>query len=820
MARIYFPTDDSYNPNIRPEPSAPLSQNQSAPARVNESTDTPQNTKTIHRRECIASTSKKIKSQLDADVLYKKAYHELRDGNLLKAFHLFRQSVKAGSEIAKRWIVPNNTNPSVPDYAPVEGNICQDAILGKFKQILEQLKSSNTAYKEDAIEKILIDLIPGHCYGFSLFYAQMALQKADPLKLNSLRAYHSFCQFIIHWDGEVFEAPKGFSYSKYRAGDKQGITPEQEERMHVTTQIIIFIQIIRYAQQKFHEAIEWSKSLPHHDELEAKGLLQYIPLSAQHDILGILGQDFTIPMQLFRSGSIGSESQFFINALKANLADNNVALLSFPTTIPQTGKHIVTILFRNNLYYLFDSNTRSDEDNYDPNYSARYYTNLELLYKQIKKKYKGVGDLALTFIERKDAENLYIHENDWHLREILLTYGDFVALYGESLFNKFFPVDTDTLTLTPKIFQEISDQHIDIRTFFQHQAFYNRALKTVDCLPVTLNVETWKALILAFPTNSFKTNDTDFIAEAYYRLGVDCQTGADLPGLSESRCFFMARTYGHPVALALLLIEYETKKETEPSSYSIQRLDELRALLKNDIRFAFHYVKQKADLDDPEAQMEVANFYANGTGTEKDLSQWLHYIALSSKNNNTDAMRTLANAYQYGLNGLAKNLEKAIDFYIKIIHVPGVRSLFNQASIQLFKTRAKSGSTQAMLQLGDIYEMGRQAPKDYKKALRYYQSAAEQGEKTAYCRMAQLYESRRIPAIEPEQFRALLSYVEDTLDGLCILTRAYLTGDILMRDLAQANYWYNRARLADDTTEMHKLNRLEELRKLIAEADA
>jgi TPR repeat protein len=68
------------------------------------------------------------------------------------------------------------------------------------------------------------------------------------------------------------------------------------------------------------------------------------------------------------------------------------------------------------------------------------------------------------------------------------------------------------------------------------------------------------------------------------------------------------------------------------------------------------------------------------------------------------------------------------------------QKISSEALFSLMLTNAGKGQSQAMLNLGRLYEEGIGVPRNFTKALEWYQKAADAGEKEAYMRLGLCYE--------------------------------------------------------------------------------
>ncbi|ONI44965.1 hypothetical protein AN642_00305 [Epulopiscium sp. SCG-B10WGA-EpuloA2] len=146
-----------------------------------------------------------------------------------------------------------------------------------------------------------------------------------------------------------------------------------------------------------------------------------------------------------------------------------------------------------------------------------------------------------------------------------------------------------------------------------------------------------------------------------------------------------------------------------------------RALaVSQDLENSLEKTIKDAEKGDREAQYNLAQRYENGDGVFQDVTKAVEWYAKSAQQghtdaqisldnlaqqNNADAQYNLAWAYHYG-NGIKKDLNKAIELYIKA---------------------AEQGHINAQYNLGWCYEYGDGVTKNLDKALEWYNLAAEQG---------------------------------------------------------------------------------------------
>ncbi len=113
-----------------------------------------------------------------------------------------------------------------------------------------------------------------------------------------------------------------------------------------------------------------------------------------------------------------------------------------------------------------------------------------------------------------------------------------------------------------------------------------------------------------------------------------------------------------------------------------------------------------------------------------------------AENNDSEAQFNLGLSYEYGNNGVEKNLIEAVKWYRKSANLGNAKAQFclgvcyangngvvqNYAeAVKWYRRGAEQGCKEAQLNLGVCYEYGDGVDKDFKEALTWYFKAALQG---------------------------------------------------------------------------------------------
>ena len=195
---------------------------------------------------------------------------------------------------------------------------------------------------------------------------------------------------------------------------------------------------------------------------------------------------------------------------------------------------------------------------------------------------------------------------------------------------------------------------------------------------------------------------------------------------------------------------------------------------------------REAKADNVEAQYQLGICYANGYGVKIDMIKAMEYFEAAANQGHTEALYQMGNSYYYGY-GVPLDYSKAVDYWEEAAlrgniraqyqtgccyeHGQGVDINCKQAiywyhkaaeqndadaiyvlsthcykdaekAFELCKKAAELGNVEAQLHMGFYYDGDDFVRPNFEKALYWYTQAAEQGNETATCCMAELDEAR------------------------------------------------------------------------------
>ena len=190
-------------------------------------------------------------------------------------------------------------------------------------------------------------------------------------------------------------------------------------------------------------------------------------------------------------------------------------------------------------------------------------------------------------------------------------------------------------------------------------------------------------------------------------------------------------------------------------------------------RVVYWSCKAVALLGDPEAQMEMGEFYANGDGVVQDYVEAVKWYRKAAEQGYVEAQVTLAYCYYEG-SGVQQDYAEAVKWYRKA---------------------AEKGSAKAQFSLGACYEFSLGVGQDYTQATKWYRKAAEQGHAEAQGFLGVCYYNALGVARDYHQaaqwYRKAAEQGVDEAQknmGVC-----YANGHGVAQDYAQAMKWFRMA---------------------------
>ncbi len=215
--------------------------------------------------------------------------------------------------------------------------------------------------------------------------------------------------------------------------------------------------------------------------------------------------------------------------------------------------------------------------------------------------------------------------------------------------------------------------------------------------------------------------------------------------------------------LALLIISFSAASLAAPA--------ETNTTLEND-KAAFNELKNSAEKDSTDAQVELGVLFAKGQGVTQDFQRAAVWFTKAAEKNNTKAQLFLGYMNENG-EGTPKDFKKAAYWYTKA---------------------ANQADAMAQYSLGVLYEFGKGVPEDNKKAFEWYSKAAAQGYAPAQTNLGQMY-VYSFYGIPQDYNKAFELYTKAAYQGdakgQIALGGLYKDGKGTQQDYQQAYIWYS-----------------------------
>lgn len=203
-----------------------------------------------------------------------------------------------------------------------------------------------------------------------------------------------------------------------------------------------------------------------------------------------------------------------------------------------------------------------------------------------------------------------------------------------------------------------------------------------------------------------------------------------------------------------------------------------QAILKPDLGSeqrpeSIHRLVEKANRGDPQAQYDLAVYFAARRSGGLASSEAVRWLRLAAERGHIEAQSDLGLLYYRGA-GVPRDLTEAARW---------------------LRRASEQGHAAAQADLGRLHFLGHGVPRDHERAAQWYRKAAEQGFAPAQFNLAGLYASGI--GVSRDHERAVRWYREAADGGLAeaqhALARALIRGEGVDRDLAAAARWLRAA---------------------------
>lgn len=232
------------------------------------------------------------------------------------------------------------------------------------------------------------------------------------------------------------------------------------------------------------------------------------------------------------------------------------------------------------------------------------------------------------------------------------------------------------------------------------------------------------------------------------------------------------------------------------------------------------------NLNHPEAQYKVAEYYKTGKHVKKDITEAFAWYQIAAKQNHINSILTLATSYETGF-PIKKDLARALRFYSQAAELGNVIAINKLAewytkgigvaqdlekAVKFYRLASEKDNLHAKIKLGLCYQKGLGVEANSKKAMELFHEAEKiylnnsEYKEHALFNLAISYEKGKI--FPKDEKRAVELYQQAAIDhveaqyrlGLC-----YESDNGISRDPEQAVKWFEKAAQNDHADACLKL---------------
>ena len=244
-----------------------------------------------------------------------------------------------------------------------------------------------------------------------------------------------------------------------------------------------------------------------------------------------------------------------------------------------------------------------------------------------------------------------------------------------------------------------------------------------------------------------------------------------------------------------------------------------------DYRKAVEWLQKAADQGALQAMFNVADLYAEGRGTSRDVPRAIALYRQSAEAGYGSAEAVLAGRYQAG-DGVPKDLPTAAAWYQKAADQGVLSAQVNLAVMEaqgagvpqdgakafsLLSKPAADGNPNAQVEVGYLYDHAVGVPQDFTQALTWYRKAADQGFARGETNVGMMYAGGRgVPrddAVAATWFQKAAMHGD--VSGERMLGLSYLNGRGVAADRVQAIVWLQKAAAQGDAMSAAQLQALQ-----------
>ena len=187
-------------------------------------------------------------------------------------------------------------------------------------------------------------------------------------------------------------------------------------------------------------------------------------------------------------------------------------------------------------------------------------------------------------------------------------------------------------------------------------------------------------------------------------------------------------------------------------------------------------IKQISEKDDADGEIfhMLSQYYREGIVVDKDINEFVNLLKKSAEKKSVDAFYDLGILYEFGKNGVKRDISKAVEYYEQGVALD---------------------DADCMINLGCILETSNEYPNDKKRAFELYTKAAEMGCMEAYWNNYMYYMDE---VCTPRDFKKAVEWLQKgdeagNMQCTYQITKHIEHGDGIERNAAKYYFYMNKA---------------------------
>lgn len=256
--------------------------------------------------------------------------------------------------------------------------------------------------------------------------------------------------------------------------------------------------------------------------------------------------------------------------------------------------------------------------------------------------------------------------------------------------------------------------------------------------------------------------------------------------------------------------------------WNIAKMYEEGLGVNKDIKKAFEWYLKSASQGYGNAECYVASMYQTGFGVKQNYQEAVKWYEKAVEHDNFTAQFNLACIYFDGINGIPKNIKRAITLMEKAAQSGNAEAQWSigfmlsedtsekdyPKALEWTQKSASQDYSPAINDLGWFYEHGYGVPVDLGKAVEFYRKAADKDNASGLSNLGRMYENG-YGGLSVNYKQALELYRKaadkDNYKAMRHIANMYEKGLGVEKDIAKAISWYDKAKESGDTEARQRL---------------